>query len=94
MVPYIACVEAGDVVCWVKPKGETHTAAWVETSERTNLLLACREVGTSMTRGSSFWRVWPNCYSRILPRPNSPPTTNFWRRSFAMECAGRLMKSL
>jgi hypothetical protein len=44
MVPYIACVEAGDVVCTVKPKGETHTAAWVETSERTNLLLACREV--------------------------------------------------
>jgi hypothetical protein len=44
MVPYIACVESGDVVCAAKPKGETHTAAWVETSERTNLLLACREV--------------------------------------------------
>jgi hypothetical protein len=44
LVPYIACVESGDVVCSVKPKGETHTAAWVETSERTNLLLACREV--------------------------------------------------
>ena len=44
MVPYIACVESGDVICPVKPKGETHTAAWVETSERTNLLLACREV--------------------------------------------------
>jgi hypothetical protein len=44
MVPYIACVESGDTVCTVKPKGETHTAAWVESSERTNLLLACREV--------------------------------------------------
>ena len=44
MVPYIACVESGDVVCATKPKGETHTAAWVETSERTNLLLASREV--------------------------------------------------
>jgi hypothetical protein len=44
MVPYIACVESGDVICPSKPKGETHTAAWVETSERTNLLLACREV--------------------------------------------------
>jgi len=44
MVPYIACVESGDVVCAAKPKGETHTAAWVETSERTNLLLASREV--------------------------------------------------
>jgi hypothetical protein len=44
VVPYIACVESGDVICTVKPKGETHTAAWVETSERTSLLLACREV--------------------------------------------------
>ena len=44
MVPYIACVESGDAVCTAKPEGETHTAAWVETSERVNLLLACREV--------------------------------------------------
>jgi hypothetical protein len=44
MVPYIACVETGDVVSSAKPEGGTHTAAWVETSERTNLLLACREV--------------------------------------------------
>ncbi|HXX23752.1 MAG TPA: hypothetical protein VEO19_11430 [Terriglobia bacterium] len=44
IVPYIACEESGDVVCPAKPKGETHTAAWVETSERTNLLLASREV--------------------------------------------------
>jgi hypothetical protein len=44
MVPYIACVESGDVVCTAKPKGETHTAAWVETSGRTNLFLASREV--------------------------------------------------
>jgi len=44
IVPYIACAESGDVVCTAKPKGETHTAAWVETSERTNLLLASREV--------------------------------------------------
>ena len=44
MVPYIACAESGDLVCAAKPEGETHTAAWVETSERTSLLLACREV--------------------------------------------------
>jgi len=43
-VPYIACMDSGDTVCTSKPKGETHTAAWVESSERTNLLLACREV--------------------------------------------------
>ena len=44
MVPYIACLEPGDVVSSAKPAGDSHTAAWVETSERTNLILACREV--------------------------------------------------
>ena len=44
IVPYIACMESGDAVCTAKPKGESHTAAWVETSARTNLILTCREV--------------------------------------------------
>ncbi len=44
IVPYIACLESGDAICTAKPKGESHTAAWVETSARTNLILACREV--------------------------------------------------
>jgi hypothetical protein len=43
-VAYIACLETGDVVARQKPKGEAHTAAWVETPERINLLLACREL--------------------------------------------------
>ncbi len=44
VVPYIACLESGDAVCRVKPKGEAHSAAWVEASERINLLLPCREL--------------------------------------------------
>ncbi len=43
-VAYIACLDSGDVVCRQKPSGEAHTAAWVETPERINLLLACREL--------------------------------------------------
>ena len=43
-VAYIACLESGDVVSRVKPSGETHTAAWVETTNRINLVLACREL--------------------------------------------------
>jgi hypothetical protein len=43
-VPYIACLETGDVISRHKPPGEAHTAAWVETPERINLLLACREL--------------------------------------------------
>ena len=43
-VPYIACLDSGDVVSRQKPKGESHTAAWVESPDRVNLLLACREL--------------------------------------------------
>jgi hypothetical protein len=44
VVPYIGCLESGDVVCRAKPQAETHTVAWVESNERVNLVLACREV--------------------------------------------------
>ena len=44
IVPFIACLEAGDAVYRVKPAGETHTAAWVETVDSTTLLLAGREL--------------------------------------------------
>ena len=43
-VAYIACLDSGDVISRHKPSGEAHTAAWVETPERINLLLACREL--------------------------------------------------
>ena len=43
-VPYIACLETGDVISRSKPKGEAHTAAWVEMDDRINVLLACREL--------------------------------------------------
>jgi len=43
-VPYIACLETGDAISRVKPKGEAHTAAWVESPDRINLLLSCREL--------------------------------------------------
>lgn len=44
LVPYIACLEDGDAVCFSKPRGEAHTVAWVEADSRTNILLACREL--------------------------------------------------
>ncbi len=44
VVAYIACLETGDVICRQKPKGDAHTAAWLETPERINVLLACREL--------------------------------------------------
>lgn len=44
VVPYVACLESGDLVCFSKPQSETHSAVWVETEERIHLLLPCREL--------------------------------------------------
>ena len=43
-VPYIECSEAGDLVSFSKPKGETHSAVWVEMEKQISLVLACREL--------------------------------------------------
>lgn len=44
VVPWVACFETGDQVSLTKPKGETHSAVWLETSERIHLVLPCREL--------------------------------------------------
>jgi hypothetical protein len=76
-VPFVACREAGDVVCFSKPQGETHSAVWVETGERICLVLPCRELNPHDT-GFEFLAsvgelLWPRLtrdeldeYSRLL----------------------------
>lgn len=49
VVPYVGCFDSGDLVCYSKPKGETHSAVWVETSERIHLVLPCRELDSHDT---------------------------------------------
>jgi hypothetical protein len=44
IVPFIACLESGDTVCFTKPEGETHTAVWEESEARLHLVLSCREL--------------------------------------------------
>jgi hypothetical protein len=43
-VPFVGCIETGDVICFAKPKGETHSAVWVVSDERIDLILPCREL--------------------------------------------------
>jgi hypothetical protein len=43
VVPYVSCADTGDLVCFSKPKGETHSSVWLETPERVHLILPCRE---------------------------------------------------
>lgn len=44
LVPYVVCLETGDVVSFSKPQGETHSSVWIETGERIHLVLSCREL--------------------------------------------------
>ncbi len=44
VVPYVACSPEGDLVCFSKPEGETHSAVWIETEDCTHLVLPCREL--------------------------------------------------
>src|SRR2546427_2870244 len=44
VVPYLACLEAGDAVSFSKPAGQTHSAVWLTADEQTNLVLASREL--------------------------------------------------
>ena len=44
VVPFVACSENGDLVCFSKPGGETHSAVWMETDGCTHLVLPCREL--------------------------------------------------
>ncbi len=44
LVPYVGCEESGDVVCFAKPSGETHSSVWLDTEDKVNLILPCREL--------------------------------------------------
>ena len=44
VVPFVACSEAGDLVTFTKPEGETHSAVWVEAGKQISLVLPCREL--------------------------------------------------
>jgi hypothetical protein len=77
VVPFVACRESGDAVCFAKPDGETHSAVWVETRDRIYLVLPCRELNAHDT-GFEFLAslgelLWPrlsgnelDAYGRLL----------------------------
>lgn len=77
VVPFVACRESGDILCFAKPEGETHSAVWVDTAERICLVLPCRELNAHDT-GFEFLAslgelLWPrlrgdelDAYGRLL----------------------------
>ena len=72
-VAYIACLDSGDVVTRQKPAGEAHTAAWVESPERINLLLACRELDAHDTG----FELLGSAAELLRPRLTSGELTSF-----------------
>lgn len=44
LVPFVACYPMGDVVAFSNPEGEKHSAVWVESSNRIDLVIACRDL--------------------------------------------------
>ncbi|HEX5411644.1 MAG TPA: hypothetical protein VFZ27_07255 [Terriglobia bacterium] len=49
LVPFVACYPSGDVVVFANPEGEKHSAVWIESSDRIDLVLACRDLNAHDT---------------------------------------------
>lgn len=67
VVPYVGCFAAGDAICFSNPPGESHTAVWVETEERTHLVLACRQVDAHDTGFEFLASVAQLAVAKMLP---------------------------
>lgn len=72
VVPYIGCFPSGDVVSFSKPSGETHTAVWVETDGRTDLVLACREADAHDTGFEFLASVAQLAVAKLGPAETEP----------------------
>lgn len=44
LVPFIACFPTGDMVAFSSPDGEKHSTVWVESMNKIDLVLACRDL--------------------------------------------------
>ena len=44
LVPFVACHPGGDMVAFCNPEGEKHSAVWMESGNRIELVLACRDL--------------------------------------------------
>ncbi|MBZ5543324.1 MAG: hypothetical protein LAO07_06545 [Acidobacteriia bacterium] len=67
VVPFVACSEAGDLVTFTKPEGETHSAVWVDAAEQIFLVLPCRELDAHDTGFEFLASVAELLRPRLLP---------------------------
>ncbi|MEJ2009081.1 MAG: hypothetical protein P8Z30_13160 [Acidobacteriota bacterium] len=44
LVPFVACFPTGDMVAFANPDGEKHSTVWLESKNRIDLVVACRDL--------------------------------------------------
>ena len=89
VVPYLVCFENGDAVSFSKPKGETHSAVWLETSERTNLVLSVRELDAHDT-GFEFLASVAELLRSKLSREELEPYTRLLEEELQIGVGGEI----
>ena len=68
LVPFIACLNSGDQVVFYQPKGEKHSAVWLESDTRTDLVLACRDLDAHDTGFEFLASVAELLRSKLTPK--------------------------
>ena len=75
LVPFVACFPTGDRVAYSKPKGEKHSAVWLENDGRIDLILACRDLDPHDTGWELLASVAELLRARLTPEEAERYTT-------------------
>lgn len=67
LVPFVGCVPTGDEVAFSDPAGEKHSAVWLESESRIDLVLACRDFDAHDTGFEFLASVAELLCSRLAP---------------------------
>jgi len=67
LVPFVGCFETGDVVAYSDPAGGKHSAVWLESQARIDLVLACRDFDAHDTGFELLASIAELLRSRLTP---------------------------
>lgn len=67
LVPFVACFPTGDMVTFSNPEGEKHSAVWLESDGRIDLILACRDLDPHDTGWELLASVADLLRARLTP---------------------------
>lgn len=67
LVPFVACLPTGDIVAFSNPEGDKHSAVWLESKGRIDLVLACRDLDAHDTGWEFLASVAELLRARLTP---------------------------